>query len=92
MMAAILTQSVHDPNEKADMSYVNERELEDCTRAASPISAFRKRLRYLVRKILRSDYVHRNDTLHLNARLRRDAGIDEIELERKKLEQAPLIR
>lgn len=33
-----------------------------------------------------------NDPTHLTARMRRDAGIDELEIERKKLARAPLIR
>ena len=92
MIAAILTQSAQDPTEEPDMSYVSERETEGITAAASPISAFRKRIRFALRKILRFDCVHRSCALHLNARLRRDVGMDDIELERQKLEQAPLIR
>lgn len=33
-----------------------------------------------------------NDPTRLTARLRRDAGIDELEIERKRLVKAPLIR
>ena len=34
----------------------------------------------------------RNDPTHLTARLLRDAGIDELEIERRKVARAPLIR
>ena len=74
------------------MKPVNEKEFEI---GKAQIAKMHSGPTILVKKYLtalKPLFQKRNDPSRLTARLRRDAGIDELDLERKKLARAPLIR
>ena len=90
--ALAVAQSVPGSEPEADMKHADEREFDAM---AAPAAVRNARLFAMVGKFVegaKRRFAPSFDPSQLNARLRRDAGIDEIEVERRKAVLAPLIR
>ena len=92
MSAAVtIMQGCGENNPEATMKPINEKEFE--MREAQVAQQHLGRFSLLEKCLaaINLSFQSRNDPTRLTARIRRDAGIDELEIERRKLARAPLI-
>ena len=88
-----LMQSAHDPKGEAVMTYIHERKTDRLGASfVRGIFSLPVRIGRWTLNFMKEAFQPRYDFNRLDPRLRRDAGIDELELERTSAIKAPLIR
>ena len=93
MSAAVtMMQGCGENNPEATMKPINEKEFEMRESQVAQQHLGRFSLLEKCLAAINPSFEARNDPSRLTARQRRDAGIDELEIGRKKVARAPLIR